>query len=215
LNSDPARAGNKWTNYAGPPTTGEPYGRLRVAMSWLLGQPGAPMIYYGDEAGMWSPDDPSNRQPMVWPDLEPYDRPEVTFDEELFAFYQRAIAIRRELTPLRLGMFRVLLADDGRNVLAFARELDGQAVCVAINRSDRAQQITVSPLPFDDGTQLVDYLDAQAVRLVPPGSDVIDARPTLQVLENGPRWTVRQQRMTLTLPPYSTAILAPQPQAER
>ena len=50
---------------------------------------GAPMTYYGDENGMWSPDDPSNRQPMVWKDLEPYDDPEVKFDDDLFAFYQR------------------------------------------------------------------------------------------------------------------------------
>ena len=30
---------------------------------------GAPMIYYGTEAGMWGADDPCDRKPMVWPDL--------------------------------------------------------------------------------------------------------------------------------------------------
>ncbi len=31
---------------------------------------GAPMIYYGDEAGMWGATDPDDRQPMVWADLK-------------------------------------------------------------------------------------------------------------------------------------------------
>ena len=31
---------------------------------------GAPMIYYGDEAGMWGANDPCCRKPMVWEDLQ-------------------------------------------------------------------------------------------------------------------------------------------------
>lgn len=32
--------------------------------------PGAPMIYYGDEAGMWGGDDPDcHWKPMVWPGM--------------------------------------------------------------------------------------------------------------------------------------------------
>src|SRR5438067_10515192 len=31
---------------------------------------GAPMIYYGDEAGMWGATDPDDRMPMVWDDLK-------------------------------------------------------------------------------------------------------------------------------------------------
>ena len=30
---------------------------------------GAPMIYYGTEAGMWGGDDPCDRMPMVWQDM--------------------------------------------------------------------------------------------------------------------------------------------------
>src|SRR5262249_27360020 len=29
---------------------------------------GAPMVYYGDEAGMWGGDDPDDRKPMLWGD---------------------------------------------------------------------------------------------------------------------------------------------------
>ena len=31
---------------------------------------GAPMIYYGDEAGMWGAGDPDDRMPMIWKDLQ-------------------------------------------------------------------------------------------------------------------------------------------------
>ena len=31
---------------------------------------GAPMIYYGDEAGMWGANAPCCRKPMLWPELD-------------------------------------------------------------------------------------------------------------------------------------------------
>jgi len=34
---------------------------------------GAPMIYYGDEAGMWGATDPDDRKPMLWPDMKYQD----------------------------------------------------------------------------------------------------------------------------------------------
>ncbi|MEN0109392.1 MAG: glycoside hydrolase family 13 protein, partial [Planctomycetota bacterium] len=68
---------------------------------------GAPMIYYGTEAGMWGADDPCDRKPMVWPDLE-YDdeaghprggerpRDAVAFDHGLYQFYRAASRLRRD-----------------------------------------------------------------------------------------------------------------------
>ena len=31
---------------------------------------GAPMIYYGDEVGMWGANDPDCRKPMLWDDID-------------------------------------------------------------------------------------------------------------------------------------------------
>src|SRR2546430_4360427 len=94
--------------------------RQKQAVAMQMTFVGAPMIYYGDEAGMWGPDDPSNRQPMVWKDLEPYEDPEVKFDPEVFGAYQRAIAVREKLEALQTGFFRPLVADDGAGVYGFA-----------------------------------------------------------------------------------------------
>lgn len=112
---------------------------------------GAPMVYYGDEAGMWGADDPDDRKPMVWDDLQynpevahpipgktrPTD--EVRFDKDLFAFYKRLTLIRQENEALRRGNFRKVLVDDKKNTYGFVRELEGNTVLVVINNSDTLQ----------------------------------------------------------------------------
>lgn len=39
---------------------------------------GSPLIYYGDEIGMWGGNDPCCRKPMVW---EKYEVEEYNFDQ--------------------------------------------------------------------------------------------------------------------------------------
>ena len=122
----------------------------RLAVTLQMALPGVPMVYYGDEAGMWGADDPDDRQPMVWPDLtyadqahDPLGRPRtpdpVRFDHDLFAFYQRAIALRTGDAVLRHGTLRTLAADSAAQSVAFERTLGGQRRVVALNRSDQSQ----------------------------------------------------------------------------
>ncbi|MEM7577266.1 MAG: alpha-amylase family glycosyl hydrolase [Planctomycetota bacterium] len=118
--------------------------RMMQAVAFKMTFVGAPMIYYGTEAGMWSPDDPSNRMPMVWPDLEPYDGEGVRFQPEVFNRYQHLIAMRRSLTALQLGGFEVVEADDERGLFVFARQHANQRVVVVVNRSDQAQKVNVA-----------------------------------------------------------------------
>lgn len=115
---------------------------------------GAPMIYYGDEAGMWGADDPDDRMPMVWSDLtyaaqeaDPLGRTRnpdsVAFDPDLYDYYRRAIQLRHDHKALRHGTFEVLTADDERNTLVFARTLGEEKVVVVLNRSDEAHSLRV------------------------------------------------------------------------
>ncbi|HEX3074376.1 MAG TPA: glycoside hydrolase family 13 protein, partial [Ignavibacteriales bacterium] len=87
---------------------------------------GAPLIYYGDEAGMWGGDDPHNRKPMIWKDIKYDDEVidsstgfkkgwgayKVEVDEDLLEFYKRAIALRNSHPALKLGGLKFIYHDD-------------------------------------------------------------------------------------------------------
>ena len=107
---------------------------------------GAPMVYYGDELGMWGSSDPNNRKPMLWPDLVPFEDPQSVPDEGMLAFYRRAIALRRAHPALRTGDFRTVLADDAQDTWVFARAGSGEEVLVALNASDRPATVELPGL---------------------------------------------------------------------
>ncbi len=116
------------------------YQKARLAVLLQMTYVGAPMIYYGDEVGMWGPDDPSNRKPMLWPDLEPYAAPEDRADRDHLAFYRAAVALRREHAALRRGDFRTLLADDERDLWVYQRTHLEESVIVALNAGASPQE---------------------------------------------------------------------------
>jgi glycosidase len=106
---------------------------------------GAPMIYYGDEAGMWGANDPDCRKPMIWddidydderclPDQSKYESPKkVKFNRELFNHYKKLAGIRDNNIELQLGDFRTLLTDNDNGVYIFERNFKNEKVIVAIN----------------------------------------------------------------------------------
>ncbi|PEN13432.1 alpha-amylase [Longibacter salinarum] len=118
---------------------------------------GAPMVYHGTEAGMWGADDPDNRKPMVWDDLDydveddhPFEqeRPSdpVGVNQDLLDFYRRAIQFRRNTPALRTQLFQTVQADDERNMFAYARGRAANAVVVVLNRNEEAHSMRL-PLP--------------------------------------------------------------------
>jgi glycosidase len=136
-------------NFDPPYSDREPDAQERARMRQLVlfqhAFVGAPMTYYGDEAGMWAPDDPSNRQPFPWPDRGPYQGSSDGFDQDTFDYFQRAIAIRTDTPALRTGTFEPILADDQTGVVAFARTAeDGKPTYVVLNRSDKSRSVTLS-----------------------------------------------------------------------
>lgn len=115
---------------------------------------GAPMIYYGTEAGMWGGDDPDCRKPMVWeeftysdeiamPDGTTRSPDPVHFDRELFGFYQKLIAIRNASPALCLGDFTAVAVDDARELFAFKRRFKNETVLVAFNLSAQEQALSL------------------------------------------------------------------------
>jgi cyclomaltodextrinase len=129
------------------------YARARLAVLLQMTYVGTPMIYYGDEVGMWGADDPSNRKPMLWSDLAPFEQPRenVVMDEQL-NFYKQAIALRNAHPSLRAGSMETLLTDDAADVWAFVRADDHEQVLVILNASNAPRSVHV-PLSDDLATE--------------------------------------------------------------
>ena len=120
------------------------YQRARLVVLLQMTYVGAPMIYYGDEVGMWGADDPTCRKPMLWEDLQPYEKPQENFVmREHLDFYKAAIALRNQNSALRDGYFHTLLANDDADVWVFERFNDEQHVIVALNASDAERTVDV------------------------------------------------------------------------
>lgn len=114
---------------------------------------GAPHIWYGDEVGMWGADDPDNRKPMVWSDLE-YE-PEVMLpdgshrepdvvepDTAMLNFYRRLARMRAEYADLlSRGELRYVLSDDEAGLLGYERSLDGEMLLVLLNVSSETRRL--------------------------------------------------------------------------
>ncbi len=175
--------------------------RLLQEVAFQMTFVGAPMVYYGDEAGMWGAGDPSDRQPMIWPDLGRYADPEVTFDQNQFDWYQRLIAIRQALPALQTGTYHKLVADDATGTFAFARDLGDRHAYVVLNRSDRPATVVV---PGVVGPSLLDWTDAGSVDVATAGD-----RPRATPRADAKPLTITGGSVSVVLPPYGSAVLAP------
>ena len=122
------------------------YAKQRLLALLQMTYVGAPMVYYGDEAGMWGSNDPNNRKPMLWEDLLPYEDPQETIDPTTLAHYRAVIGLRRAHPALRTGSFRTVLTDDAQDTWVFVRSGGGEEVLVALCASDRPATVDLSAL---------------------------------------------------------------------
>ncbi len=111
--------------------------RLKLGYVLLFALPGAPTVYYGDEAGMTGFEDPFNRGTYPWG----------REDKGLVAFVSKLGQLRKKTKALRQGELTFLAAQDG--LLAFRRTWGREQVIAAANRGDEAQALAL-PWPAVD-----------------------------------------------------------------
>ena len=122
------------------------YARQRLLALLQVTYVGAPMIFYGDEVGMWGSGDPNNRKPMLWEDIGPPENPEDVPDLGMLRAYRELIALRNAHPALRTGSFRTVLVDDAQDVWAFLREGGGEQVLVALCASGTPATVDLGSL---------------------------------------------------------------------
>jgi cyclomaltodextrinase / maltogenic alpha-amylase / neopullulanase len=139
-----------WDN---PPHVDHPstYRKLQLYMTYMLGLPGVPFIYYGDEIGMSGAADPDNRRMMRFgSDVRP--------DENwLLDETSKLIHMRRERPELRRGDLEILLADD--SVLVWMRSAeapsgDASRCLIVLNKSGTQQNRDLT-LPLSLGKKSI------------------------------------------------------------
>jgi glycosidase len=122
------------------------YRRLRQIVAFQMTWVGAPAMLYGDEVGMWGA--ARGFKPMIFADalrdekgaprLDDDGQP-VRIEAEVLAHFRALIRLRKEHAALRTGAAKILIADDARELLAYARTAGGETLLVVLNVGEKAQ----------------------------------------------------------------------------
>ena len=99
-----------------------------MQMTW----PGAPTVYYGDEAGVCGFTDPDNRRTYPWG----------REDKELIRFHRDIIRIHKENPALRTGSVKFLNGED--NLLCYGRFNREQQFVIIVNNDENIRHIDLS-----------------------------------------------------------------------
>ncbi len=165
----------------------------RLISLFQLTYVGAPLFYYGVEAGIWGGDDPDCRKPMPWEDMkmelekiDPRGRPRPTddpnFDADMHGFFRDAIAMHTANPAFKTADFAVLAAEDAQNVFVYRRGTAAETRIVALNRSEEEQTVSFPA-------------DASEVIFVTRGD-----KPAVKLSRSG-------GKAELTVPPLTGAVL--------
>lgn len=104
---------------------------MREAVMIQLTWPGAPTIYYGDEAGLCGWTDPDNRRSYPWGNE----------DFEMIRFHRELIRLRKSYGALKTGSLKFLVGRYG--VLSYGRFDKSDKFVIAINNTDEEQNIEI------------------------------------------------------------------------
>ena len=110
---------------------------LREAVVMQMTWPGAPTIYYGDEAGVCGFTDPDNRRTYPWGHE----------DKEMLEFHKEVIAIHKRYWAFRTGSVKMLMWQEG--VLAYARFNDRRQFVIIVNNRSEAVTLHVPVWPAE------------------------------------------------------------------
>ncbi len=155
------------------------YRRLRLAAVLQFASPGAPVIYYGDELGMFGGNDPFCRGPMQWSRLD-----EASDGAQMRDVFRRLCAWRKASCALRRGAFRIVAADDARQLVALMRDACGKeesGELIVVNAAQVPHTVDLTLGPGNYRLQWRRLLDASAAHPDLPAATDAHGRIRMQL----------------------------------
>ena len=146
-------------------------------MTW----PGAPTIYYGDEAGLCGFTDPDNRRTYPWG----------REDQDLIAYHKAVIRMHKENEEFKTGSIKWMLSD--YNMIGYARFTRDNHSAILINNNDH--EVTKEVSVWELGIPR----DAKMTRLMLTDRNGFSTEPV--------EYPLRAGKVTVTLPPKSGIVL--------
>ena len=126
-----------------------------VQMTYL----GAPVIYYGQEIGLYrETENGVSQSGHAATSFHSMNWNEEDWDYDMLSFYQTLGGIRKDYTALKTGAVEDIVCDDSKGLLGFARYDKNGAVITLANRGNEIDQyeISVSKFGLKDGSVVTD-----------------------------------------------------------
>ena len=156
--------------------------RLCTLLTWQMTMPGAPCVYYGDEAGVEGYKDPDNRRTFPW-GQENY---------VIQSWCRQMIHLRRDNDALSTGRF-VPLYGEGK-LLVYARSIEGSKDVFGKPAKDGMFVIAINSSTTTSQTITVD-------------TDGLCVGTFEGLIHKGPNLYAPDGKLTFTLPPLGVKLL--------
>jgi len=167
----------------GPAAAGEGINKavLKEGTLMLMTWPGAPTVYYGDEAGVVGFTDPDNRRTYPWGHA----------DYELIDFHRDMISVHKMSPALKTGAFEFIKC--GRDLVSYGRFTPDQKMVIAVNSGD-----------YDLSADLPVWkaevpMECQMVQVIMTNDKGYSIMPT--------KYDVHDGNLNITLKPHEAVVL--------
>ena len=156
--------------------------RLCTLITWQMTMPGAPCIYYGDEAGVEGYKDPDNRRTFPW-GQENYI---------IQSWYRQMIHLRRDNAALSTGRF-VPLYGEG-SAFVYARCIEGNRDVFGKQAKDGMFVVAINSSTIANKTISID-------------TDGLCVGNFRDIIHKGPNLHAPDGKLTFSLPPLGVMLL--------
>ena len=150
--------------------------RTKEAVVMQMTWPGAPTIYYGDEAGVCGWTDPDNRRTYPWGHE----------DMDLLEFHRDMIQMHKRNPALAKGSLIPLYAE--YNLIAYARTCQENKLVIIINNNNEDREISIKVYPAG-----ISY-EAETARIVETAEEWYNVGRLPVDLENGELHVVMKKK---------------------